>query len=42
MQRGRVNVVPGLKNKLLAFGMGLVPFQRLKLAMAALFVRKSK
>lgn len=42
MQRGQLNVVPGLKNKLLALGISLVPFRSLKLAMSSLFMREEK
>lgn len=40
MQRGKLNVVVGLKNKVLALGISLVPFRQLKLAMSALFMRE--
>lgn len=40
LQQGRLNVVPGLKNKLLALSISLVPFRRLKLAMATRFMRE--
>lgn len=40
MQRGQLNVVPGLKNKLLALSISLVPLRRLKLAMATRFMRE--
>lgn len=42
MQQGRLNVVPGLKNKLLALSISLVPFRGLKLAMSSLFMREDK
>ncbi|MBC8083323.1 MAG: hypothetical protein H7Z21_08930, partial [Hymenobacter sp.] len=40
MMRGRLNIVPGWKNKLLALSIGLVPSRRLKLAMSARFMRE--
>ncbi|NML64810.1 SDR family oxidoreductase [Hymenobacter sp. RP-2-7] len=40
MQQGELNVVTGLKNKLLALGISLVPFRKLKLAMATRFMRE--
>jgi short-subunit dehydrogenase len=40
MQQGKLNVVPGLKNKFLALSISLVPFRRLKLAMSTLFMRE--
>lgn len=40
LQQGRLNVVPGLQNKLLALSISLVPFRRLKLAMATRFMRE--
>jgi short-subunit dehydrogenase len=39
MQQGKLNVVPGWKNKVLAWSIGLVPSRRLKLAMSARFMR---
>lgn len=42
MQQGKLHVVPGLKNKFLAFSISLVPFRGLKLAMSALFMREGK
>ncbi|MGI4835697.1 MAG: SDR family NAD(P)-dependent oxidoreductase [Janthinobacterium lividum] len=40
MQQGRLNVVTGLKNKLLALSSSLVPFRGLKLAISAWFMRE--
>lgn len=40
MMRGRVNIVPGVKNKLLAWSIGFVPSRRLKLAMSARFMQE--
>jgi len=42
MQQGQLNVVPGLKNKLLALSISLMPFRALKLAMSARFMREGK
>ena len=42
MMRGQLNVVPGWKNKLLAWGIGLVPSRRLKLAMSARFMQEGR
>jgi len=42
MQQGRLHVVTGWKNKLLALSISLVPFRGLKLAMAAHFMREGK
>ena len=39
MLRGQLNVVPGLKNKLLALGVSLIPFRGLKLAMSNRFMQ---
>jgi short-subunit dehydrogenase len=39
MRQGKLNVVPGWKNKVLAWSIGLVPSRRLKLAMSARFMR---
>lgn len=41
MRQGKLNVVPGWKNKFLAWSIGLVPSRRLKLAMSARFMRAS-
>lgn len=40
MKQGKLNVVVGLKNKLLAFGISLVPFRQLKLAMSNRFMQE--
>lgn len=42
MLKGKLNVIPGWKNRLLAFGIGLVPSRRLALAMSSLVMRESK
>lgn len=42
MMRGKLNVVPGWKNKLLALGISLVPSRRLALAMSALVMGEGK
>lgn len=42
LRRGHLNVVPGLKNKLLAWSTGLMPSRRLLLAMSAYFMREGK
>lgn len=39
MQQGKLNVVPGWKNKVLPWSIGLMPSRRLKLAMSARFMR---
>ncbi|AMJ66004.1 SDR family NAD(P)-dependent oxidoreductase [Hymenobacter sp. PAMC 26628] len=41
MQQGKLNVVTGWKNKLLALGISLVPFRGLKLAMSSRFMQES-
>jgi len=39
MQQGKLNVIPGWKNKALAWSIGLVPSRRLKLAMSTRFMQ---
>ena len=41
MQQGKVNVIPGWKNKLLALGISLVPFRGLKLALSNRFMQEN-
>lgn len=41
MQQGKLNVVPGWRNKFLSLSISLVPFRRLKLAMSSLFMREA-
>ncbi len=40
MQQGKVNVIPGWKNKLLALGISLIPFRGLKLALSKRFMKE--
>ena len=42
MMQGKLNVVPGLKNQLLAWSVSLVPSRRLLLAMSSYFMREGK
>jgi short-subunit dehydrogenase len=41
MQQGKLNVIPGWKNKLLALGISLVPFRGLKLALSNRFMQEN-
>lgn len=41
MQQGKLNVVPGWKNKLLALGVSMIPFRGLKLALSKRFMQEN-